>query len=212
VFPNGSGGQPLSCLATAPLIRFKDALEQLQNHETTKYHNTCTTRAENYLKIRRDETLPINQQVDKAYKEQALQNRNRLTPIVKTVIFCGRNELPLRGHRDSGILSEEDINDEVFRALLRFRIVAGDKDLAENLDSCGANATFCSPRIQNEIIEACAAVIQQKIKSDVERAKFFSVMSDETTDLSTTEQFSINLRYRISGHCDEEKQNLACIF
>jgi hypothetical protein len=29
----------------------------------------------------------------------------------------------------------------------------------------------------------------------VERVKFFSVMCDETTDLSTTEHFSITLRY-----------------
>ena len=70
------------------------------------------------FKNKKNEALPVIHQVDKAYKEQALQNRNRLTPIIKTIIFCGRNELSLHGHSDSRILSKEDANYGVFRALL----------------------------------------------------------------------------------------------
>ena len=53
-----------------------------------------------------------------------LDNRRRITPIIETIILCGRQGIPLRGHRDSGPLtleSEGDINDGNFRALLRYR-------------------------------------------------------------------------------------------
>lgn len=33
---------------------------------------------------------------------QIKENRKRLIPIIECVILCGHEELPLRGHRDSG--------------------------------------------------------------------------------------------------------------
>lgn len=63
------------------------------------------------------------------------ENRKRLRPIIKTVIFSARNNLPLRGHRDDGQFNyDEKSNDMtsgkmvVFLSLLAFRIDAEDKD------------------------------------------------------------------------------------
>jgi hypothetical protein len=61
-------------------------------------------------------------------KQQILDNRERLVPIIKTIIFHGRKNFALRGHRDEGDLykiNESDslvVNEGNFRALLRFRI------------------------------------------------------------------------------------------
>lgn len=33
---------------------------------------------------------------------QVQQNRKRLVPIIDCILLCGREEIPLRGHRDSG--------------------------------------------------------------------------------------------------------------
>lgn len=33
---------------------------------------------------------------------QVQQNRKRLIPIIECVLLCGKEEIPLRGHRDFG--------------------------------------------------------------------------------------------------------------
>ena len=44
--------------------------------------------------------------------------------ILKTVIFCGQQNIPLRGHRDDS--TSGAINKGNFDALLQFRAEAGD--------------------------------------------------------------------------------------
>jgi hypothetical protein len=112
------------------------------------------------------------------------------------VVFCGRQELPLRGHRDHGpLLNENPQNDGVFRAALRFRIDAGDRDLEHHILTASANATYCSWETQNAIIEACGLIITEVIVREVKAAKYFTIIVDETTDCATKEQCSLSLRY-----------------
>ena len=129
-----------------------------------------------------------------------MKNRSRLIPIIKTVIFCGRQGLALRGHREDGEVwrenAEENVNnDGNFRALLRFRIDSGDECLKEHLIDAPKNATYCSPQIQNDIIDAIGLSIRRRIVADVNSAKYFSVLADETRDVSGTDQMTICLRY-----------------
>jgi hypothetical protein len=146
--------------------------------------------------------------VDKQRKQQAVKNRKLILPIVKTVIFCGRNNIPLRGHRDDGALDEvkaqnddshklvKSANDGCFRAMLRFRLDAGDADLAEHLSSASKVATYISKSSQNEILSTCGQLIRQKIISRLKKGfPVFSILADETTDVSTKEQMSIVVRY-----------------
>ena len=44
---------------------------------------------------------------------------------------------------------------------------------------------------QNELIGICQRVLQKKIVSDANRAGAFSILADETADISGTEQLSI---------------------
>lgn len=66
----------------------------------------------------------------------------------------GTKNIPFRGHRDDGpLLSSENTNSEgIFRALMRFRIDAGDKILENHLKTCPLNATYISKTTQNNII------------------------------------------------------------
>ena len=66
-------------------------------------------------------------------RNQALVHRKVMKSIVETVVFCGRQNIPLRGHRDYSRLDDPqdfqtDENKGNFRALLRFGISAGDAD------------------------------------------------------------------------------------
>ena len=57
------------------------------------------------------------------------------------------------------------------------------------------SALYTSPRIQNEIISLLGAQIQAKITAEIRRNRFFSVLFDETTDVSQQEQGSLVLRF-----------------
>ena len=52
-----------------------------------------------------------------------------------------------------------------------------------------------SKTIQNEIISTLGDVIQNKIVSKIQDAKFYSILADETTDVSMTEQMTMCIRY-----------------
>lgn len=60
-----------------------------------------------------------------------------------------------------------------------------------------ANARYISPSIQNELIAICGELIRKRICNRVNDSKWFSVLADETTDISGKEQMSICLRYMI---------------
>lgn len=57
------------------------------------------------------------------------------------------------------------------------------------------NATYLRPEIQNELIATCGEIIQKKLVDKINYAKCFSVLVDETTDISRQEQMSICVRY-----------------
>ena len=85
--------------------------------------------------------------------------------IVKTVIFCGQNNIPLTGKRDD---NPDDSNLQGnFQALLEFRIDSGDVKLEERLENAPRNATYRSKTIQNEIIETVGNYISSKIIAEV---------------------------------------------
>jgi hypothetical protein len=65
------------------------------------------------------------------------------------------------------------------------------------------NARSLSPTIQNELIDICGRQLQQVIVSECNSANCFSVIADETTDVSTTEQISLCVRY-VGVDSDEE--------
>lgn len=77
-------------------------------------------------------------------------------------MVCGRQNIPLRGHRETGKVLEggKEGNDGCFRALLRDRVDAGDKTLKNHLSSCASNAKYTSPDTQNEIIIECGKLIK----------------------------------------------------
>ncbi|XP_060873604.1 zinc finger MYM-type protein 1-like [Metopolophium dirhodum] len=69
-----------------------------------------------------------------------MKNRELLTPIIEAIILCGRQNIAIRGHRDSGKLmidqtdDEHENNEGNFREILRYR-ARGDEQLKLFLES-----------------------------------------------------------------------------
>ena len=80
----------------------------------------------------RHKTVPIDQQLDNLLHQQIAKNREIMSSLFKTVIFCVRNNIALRGRRD---------DDSSKEALLYFRVDSGDHVLKEHLETSARNAT-----------------------------------------------------------------------
>lgn len=190
--------QILKTFVGAPFRNWKKALETFREHQEKRYHKDAFIDAQNFQSTFENKKDDILNEIDTSRKKMQLENRRKLTPIIRTVLLCGRQGIALRGHRDCGPISttvpkESEGN---FRALLRFALESGDTDLQRHLDTASANATYTSPSIQNQIINAAGETITEKLVERVNKSKCFVAIADETMDVSGIEQFSICVRYK----------------
>ncbi|XP_072391085.1 52 kDa repressor of the inhibitor of the protein kinase-like [Diabrotica undecimpunctata] len=195
----GRGDQKLGSFVTKPFNNWKKALEKMEHHRNTNYHKYAVERARNFVSVMEGQTRDITESFNEENKKIARENRERLCAIVDTILFCGRQKLPLRGNQDSGEIGIIDPlhNDGNFRALLRFRAQAGDEVLKNHLisQSNHSRAMYTSSVIQNEIIDLCGNAVQEQIINRVKQSGFFAVLADETQDISRHQQLSLCLRY-----------------
>ena len=174
--------------------KWKNALERFVDHESTKFHPKFVLTAETITTELSGKRDSITIQLDHQRKTQILENRRRIIPIIETIILCGRQGIPLRGHRDSGPLrfESDETNDGNFRALLRHR-GKYDELFKKDYASAGRNSQYISPRIQNEI-SVCNDLTLKRLVGLVNRSRFFSVLADVTTDISCQEQLTLCAR------------------
>jgi len=93
---------------------------------TPKYKQGKTLKTamfDNFVLSDADESRDARNALNSSRQKVVEENRNRLSHIIGTIEFCGRQEIPLRGHIDAGAfsLNETDCNDGVFKAALRLR-------------------------------------------------------------------------------------------
>ena len=128
---------------------------RFDNHTSGKSenHKFSVMAMQNFLAAMRRQTAgaPIDQQFNRLMQANIDENREKIKSIVKTVVFFGQNNIPLREKGDD---NPDDGNLQGnFQALLEFRIDSGDVKLKEHLENALRNATYRSKMIQNEIIE-----------------------------------------------------------
>ena len=93
-----------------------------------------------FLDDYRSKEVPINKIFDSTHKENIKKAREAITPIVDTLKLCGRQNIPLRGHKDSTKNHPEVgksglTNSGNFLELLMNRNRAGDKTLENHLQN-----------------------------------------------------------------------------
>lgn len=192
-----AGGNTLKTFITQPLTNWKDAIELCSSHATTKYHEDCQARA--VLFKESHVSGDVCEKLSADYDHQKAKHRLVVKAVIETVKLCARQNIALRGKSDSGSLDDaanfETIDNEGnFRAILRL-VVSHDYQLENAINSMPRNATYLSPVIQNEIVEVCGEMVRDTLIAKIKKAGLFSVLADETSDISQLEQFSICIRY-----------------
>ena len=125
---------------------------------------------------------------EKHAKEKAI-NRKILLTILSNVRFLARQALPLRGNWDTDSASEINSN---FYQLLKLRSEEN-PEISEWLSR--RTEKYTSPMIQNEMLEVLALGVLREISENIQNAKFFTIMADETADVSIKEQLVVCIRW-----------------
>lgn len=183
-------------LVTSPLTSFTSASNRLKEHEKKKYHNSALADADTFLRVYCQQQASVQQQMLSSHQKQIQANRKIIESLVKIIIFCGKQNIALRGHRCEDVSMEDNSgNPGNFLALVKFRMESGDVVLQDHISSAAANAMYVSPQIQNELISCVGDWILESVLTDVQQAGHFAVLADEAVDISISEQMPLVLRF-----------------
>ncbi|XP_025407110.1 uncharacterized protein LOC112681066 [Sipha flava] len=160
---------------------FHNTHEKANQHEKNKWHIEYFIRSKDFKDMKKT-NCGIDQVLDSCYKNKIEKNRNKLKPIISSLLFCAIHNLPIRGDTD---------NTAVFNDLLKFRVDAGDLTLKTHLEKSNKNALYISHRVQNELLECLSSSLRSVITNEAMQAFCFSLIVDETADINGTEQLSI---------------------
>ena len=129
----------LDRLVKSPITFWTTACEKLYDHALkSAVHKTATIKAENFVKIMKAEQSSIDTQLNTAVAQTIVKNKEKLDSIIKTILFCGHQNIALRGHKEGN----NSNNPGNFRALLDIRVNSGDDVLAQHFSSAPKNAQY----------------------------------------------------------------------
>lgn len=191
--------------------------QDLAEHILTKYHQGAVSASSDFLAVRvHNIRKPIDEQLNAAKARDTQLKKTRLRAIVRTLVFCSRQNIALRGHGNEqlplnnatdyqeGIILG-DKNRGNFLQLLEFRREAGDSSI-----DCFINkkAQYTSPAIQNELLKLTSDQVLSKVVKVITKNEYFSVIADETRDVSNCEQLCVAIRYFDGELCVSNEQFL----
>ena len=185
----GHNGSKLSKLFKEPLTNWQSAATKLEKHQKQSViHHDSMLRLVQFRSVMTGETKGIDEQADNMRSARVQYNRDILSSITKTVILAGKQNLPLRGHRDDS-QHYASPNPGNFQAFLDFRVDSGDTKLKQHFETGKKNATYRSKTIQNKLVKICGTQIQVKIVSEINNSNcpVYLVLADEATDCSSIE-------------------------
>ncbi|XP_062012157.1 uncharacterized protein LOC133728737 [Rosa rugosa] len=170
--------------------------DKLQDHVggINSAHNNARRMCEVLLNQRQHfDTVLVNQT-----QQDRINYRTRLNASVDCARFLLRQGLPFRGHDESDYSN----NQGNFRELLKWHSDKVDDIKKVVLKNAPRNHQLTSPDIQHDIVKAAATETLNVIISDIGDA-LFSILVDESRDVSGKEQMAIVLRYVSKGQVIE---------
>lgn len=135
-------------------------------------------------------TGTVSEQLGSNRYEMIKKNRHYFQAICDVILTCCRQDIALRGHRETA----DSLNRGNFLDILSL-LSKYDPIIADRLCRDPQNALYTSHNIQNAIINIMGSYVRQQISTSVQKAEHFSLLVDEIKDLSKSEQMSICLCY-----------------
>lgn len=166
---------------------WKHIVDGIKRHEQSHVHYiSCLV----YEKWFLNKTL--NEELEQSIKKEKLFWRQVLERILNITLTLAMRSLPFRGHREKlGSGKGENGNFICFIELL----AKYDPVLEKVINQGNNKVNYCSPKIQNELIQLISNKVENELILNIKEAPFFSIIIDTTQDISKVDQLSEIYRY-----------------
>lgn len=168
------------------VYNYKRGLEKIRAHEASDTHIFAYTKWKCFLKG----SPRIDSELKRLNQLEIEKNRQIVQRLLDCILFLAKQNLSLRGHRESDTSSNRGNFIELVHLIAKY-----DPLLASHLESNKKKQVYLSPGIQNDFLKSIHTTIITEIINEVKEAKYFSLLADTTTDISHRDQFSLCLRY-----------------
>ena len=152
---------------------WKKAPKYFYKHQNSSCHKAA---ASNHLVV--PQCADVGESMDSQLVQRRQLERNYLLEVIK----CLRQGIPLQGHN----------NNYKFTQLL-YLLGTKDKNILDHLDG-KVGHKYNHHDVQNELLNIMAAQVLREKLATICDHKFFSIMTDEGTDISNLEQLSFCAR------------------
>lgn len=165
---------------------WKEMTKCLTKHNRYKRHCISTQRWIDYQLIQKNNSHSVANQIINFRQENIIENRNHLHFLFKATLYLSKQGLAFRGHDES----EQSKNKGNFIEILE---MFASNEIKLRLQARYGHYT--SPVYQNDFISIIATLTRQNILSTMNKFGVYTIMVDETKDLSKKEQMSFILRF-----------------
>lgn len=158
---------------------WNDGKRKFEKHESSESHR------ESVAALNRHSSGRVDDMLSARTKSQKKENTEMLSHVVEAIRYLARQNLALRGatvkKSEENLVCEPNAN--FWQTLLLIKKYSPSLPLLIN-----RKQNFTSPTIQNELLHIMSRLVLQTLADDIKSAKYYSIMVDETTDCSNSEQ------------------------
>lgn len=173
---------------TKGFCNWKKAVNSFDNHQKSQSHLNNSVKLSLLKETERSGT--VAEKLSEQFSRDVEENRKYLYAVCECLIFCGRQTISLRGHDET----ECSQNKGNFLELMELRC----KDnalLKRFFINREKNFRYTDGKFQNELLSIIGDQIKCAIADRVKKSGIFSIIADETQDISKHEQVAVVLRY-----------------
>ena len=187
MFPSTSGYVD-TIFTTVGFRKWKKIGEKLKKHAESDTHKESIMKWMAYQQTK--STLTVADQLSNQHALTIAANRKYITIVSKIAVLCARQGIALRGHDETSTSNNKGNYVEILELLTS--IVP---ELEHEFRSLPNNAKYTSKVIQNDLLRAAADTVLRHIVNEIKESEGYSVIADETRDISKKEQLSLCIRY-----------------
>ena len=179
-------------LVNRPFANWVKLSDVLKTHSNHLYHRNALHSAEVLKSTVENPASRLDVMVSSALQSLIAENKHILQQIVRSIIFLAKQGLPFRGDVEDVTSGKNPGN---FLALLAMLAESDDLLHRHLYQPRARNATYLSPRSQNDIISIIGYdMVRNKILSEVRKARFYSILADEVSS-HNVEHLCLCLRF-----------------
>jgi len=159
---------------TRPVSNWVKGTALLAKHDKSDWHKAAMEKQS--LSLVTCKSGDVVEQLLSASAEQKRQNRDLMKKLVRSLYFLVKHHIP---------------HSTVFEGLITLQIENGDMKLKYHREHCPRNATYESYATVIDLLASISKILESNLVSSFNTSAYFSLMADESTDISSKEELSI---------------------